>query len=61
MCELKEMEIKIDKPCRKLGYCPYGALIEEFPLKKRRTKKSCKIFGHECAVFYIAEGFVDKK
>lgn len=50
------MKIRIDKPCLKLGYCPYGVLVEEFPLKDKRTNKSCKIFGHECPVFYVAEG-----
>jgi len=53
--------IKIEKPCLKLGYCPYGPLIEQFPLKDKRNKQSCRIFGHQCAVFYVAEGFVDKE
>ena len=49
--------IKIDKPCHTLGYCPYGTLVEEFPLKKKETNKTCRIFGHECPIFYVAEGF----
>ena len=52
--------IKIEKPCRKLGYCPYGPLIEQSPLKARRDKQSCSIFGHQCLVFACAEGFVDE-
>lgn len=51
--------IRIDKPCHKLGYCPYGPLVEHFPLKEKRTKNSCSVFGHECPVFYVAEGFID--
>ena len=42
-------------PCKKLGYCPYGQLVEEFPLPSRRTKYSCSTFGHNCPVFYHAE------
>ena len=45
----------IEKPCHKLGYCPYGQLVEEFPLKDKRDNVSCKTFGHNCPVFYHAE------
>ena len=53
----KTKKLKIEKPCHILPYCPYGPLVEQFPLKKKRTNKSCKIFGHECPIFYVAEGF----
>jgi len=45
------------KPCHKLGFCPYGQIIEEFPIDffKKRTEFSCKVFGHNCPVFYCAE------
>jgi hypothetical protein len=46
----------LEKPCKKLGYCPYGSLVESFPLKDERTEESCKIFGHDCPVFTCAEG-----
>lgn len=87
---------EIEKPCHKCGFCPYGQLVEEFPLhleaeeyaikhdlysyfKKgagwvscdkdhpgaspdlnKATLKvedlySCKVFGHDCPVFYHAE------
>ncbi|MBU0962648.1 MAG: hypothetical protein KKD48_01960 [Nanoarchaeota archaeon] len=49
----KENENRI-KPCRELGYCPYGSLIEEFPIGKD-IKYLCKTFGHNCPVFYCAE------
>ena len=42
------------KPCHKLGYCPYGAMVEAFPLKNR-SKISCEVFGHDCPMFYNAE------
>jgi hypothetical protein len=29
---------EIEKPCEKLGYCPYGQLVEEFPLHTESTK-----------------------
>lgn len=53
----KKIIIKnIKKPCYKLGYCPYGQLVEEFLIRKKRNKKfSCKTFGHDCPVFYHAE------
>jgi hypothetical protein len=44
----------LEKPCHKLEYCPYGQLVEEFPLQTV-TKRSCKVFGHDCPVFYHAE------
>jgi hypothetical protein len=47
------------KPCRMMAFCPYGELVEMFPLQKRRTKRSCKIFGHDCPVFYVAEIHID--
>ena len=46
----------IDKPCKILGYCPYGSLVEEFPFHDPRHERySCKLFGHNCPVFYQAE------
>lgn len=53
--------IKVDKPCKILGYCPYGILVEDFPLKENRDDKSCNVFGHQCPVFYIAEGICNKE
>ena len=47
------------KPCHKLGYCPYGMLVEEFPISERRTKLSCTTFGHDCPVFYHAEDITE--
>jgi len=42
-----------EKPCLKLGFCPYGQLVEAFPLV--RGEFSCRVFGHDCPVFYCAE------
>ena len=50
-------EIEIDFPCKTLKYCPYGPLVEQFPLKKKH-ELSCSVFGHDCPVFTMAEGFV---
>ena len=47
------------KPCHKLRFCPYGQLVEEFPLEER-NERSCKVFGHECPVFYHAEAFAEE-
>ena len=56
----KEKKIKVFKPCNELGWCPYGPLVEQFPLKGK-SNISCSVFGHDCPVFYVAEGFADKK
>lgn len=54
--------MKIEKPCRKLKYCPYGILVEHFKLRKKRNNKySCIVYGHDCPVFSCAENFADKK
>jgi len=47
--------LKRTKPCHKLGYCPYGAMVEAFELKRKSDKVSCKTFGHDCPMFYNAE------
>ena len=49
------------KPCHVLGYCPYGPMVEDFPLHDGVSpeKWACKIFGHDCPVFTMAEGFTD--
>ncbi len=65
----------IEKPCHKCGFCPYGALVEEFPLHpefkdvsdedlnnlgdKINTGYNCTVFGHDCPVFYQAEPIVE--
>jgi len=47
--------LEFDKPCHKCGYCPYGKLVEEFPILEERNEMSCKVFGHQCPAFYAAE------
>lgn len=49
------------KPCWELKYCPYGPLVEEFPVKELTDDKTCRIFGHHCPVFYVAEPFTETK
>ena len=61
----------VEKPCRCCGYCPYGVLVEDYPLHPEfadekslnnlnlETGYNCSIFGHDCPVFYVAESFVD--
>ena len=48
---------RLGKPCRMLGYCPYGPLVEDFGFSE--SEKSCVVFGHDCPVFSCAEPFVD--
>lgn len=54
---------KIDaicKPCWELKYCPYGSLVEMFKADYD-SEYSCRIFGHECPVFTVAEPFTETK
>lgn len=49
------------KPCWELKYCPYGPLVEYFPLRRERDERSCRIFGHDCPVFFVAEPLTETK
>lgn len=49
------------KPCWELKYCPYGVLVEDFPFKEEFDDKSCRIFGHDCPVFYTASPMTETK
>jgi hypothetical protein len=49
------------KPCWELKYCPYGLLVEQFPLRENRNEQSCRIFGHDCPVFHIAEPLTETR
>ena len=58
----KVVHPNLEKPCIKLQYCPYGQLVEEFPLSLHSSKLSCTTdngaiiqFGHDCPVHYHAE------
>ena len=61
---------KDKEPCKELDYCPYGCLVEYFPLHGSKAywndenlkwiepdKKaaSCRKFGHDCPYYYVAE------
>lgn len=58
---------EIEKPCGILEWCPYGALVEAFPLhgegeykhKPLADPSPCAVFGHDCPAFYVAEPFSD--
>jgi hypothetical protein len=47
----------LTRPCNILRYCPYGPLVEQFPLDNSSSDMYCKIFGHHCPVYYCAEMF----
>ena len=51
----------ICKPCWELNYCPYGLLVENFPAIDEDNEYGCRIFGHECPVYFIAEPFTETK
>lgn len=48
------------KPCHYTGFCVYGQLVEEFPIRTKANFRSCKVFGHECPVFYMAEPLAEE-
>jgi len=48
-------------PCNVLMYCPYGQLVEMYPLPKNRGRMSCKVFGHNCPAYYQAEPVTEDK
>jgi hypothetical protein len=50
----------IQKPCWTLKYCPYGPLVEEFPLLEQANDQSCKVFGHQCPVFTVVENISEE-
>ena len=49
------------KPCWELKYCPYGVLVEQFTFGDFENDKTCRIYGHECPVFHVAEPFTETK
>lgn len=55
---LKE-NLNKEKPCHKLGWCPYGGLVEEFPFTKE-GKVNCEVFGHHCPMFYNAKDITEQ-
>jgi hypothetical protein len=47
-------------PCQEYRVCPYGVLVEDFPLGSNvegsdEEKLVCEIFGHVCPYHYVAE------
>jgi hypothetical protein len=44
------------EPCHVLNYCPYGALVEDFPYHPEEHR--CDITGHECPAFTVSEDVV---
>ena len=53
--------LAVCKPCWELKYCPYGPLVEEFPLPEKDDERSCRIFGHHCPVFHVAEPLTETR
>lgn len=52
----------ICKPCWELKYCPYGPLVEDFELRDEpEDPYRCRIFGHICPVFLVAEPLTETK
>jgi len=43
------------KPCHRLGWCPYGKLVEEYPIREQISDYTCKVFHHDCPIYYQVE------
>jgi hypothetical protein len=54
---VSKQKIRVSKPCHILNYCPYGPLVEQFPLE--HTGKSCTVFQHDCPVWSVSEDVMD--
>ena len=52
--------LKKQKPCYKLGWCPYGCIVEMMPLVQE-GKLNCRLFGHHCPMFYNAEDVSEER
>lgn len=44
---------KYSRPCLALKYCPYGYLVENFSTRLIPQATTCKVFGHDCPVYYL--------
>jgi len=50
------------KPCWEIKFCPYGPVVEQFPLPDdEKDPRRCRIFGHICPVYFVAEPFTETK
>jgi len=59
----------VEHPCLKAGFCPYGGLVEVYPLPgmkmpggsvHQQTNRSCGLFGHDCPAHYMAENVTER-
>jgi len=64
------------KPCEITGICPYGSLVEFFPLAGKTVEwngqslkidpiqndssVACQVFSHDCPIFYVGTDMLDK-
>lgn len=52
---------KIIHPCWMTGgVCPYGALVELYPIQEAPSVYSCSMFGHDCPSHYLSEPACDE-
>ncbi len=45
----------VKKPCLVLNFCPYGSLGDDVKIRTTMNKYQCKIFPHDCPIFYYYE------
>jgi len=50
----------VEKPCWKLGYCPFGVLIYDFSAKvAKNDPRRCSVYGYICPSFFYSQCVVD--
>ncbi len=55
-----EWRSRIRKPCRRLRWCPFGILVEQFPTASQPDpREACMVYDHRCPAFEVAEQAVD--
>lgn len=65
--EWKRRSQHVCKPCWELKYCPYGVLVEQFPVGSLDgnadfgPEQVCSIFGHVCPVYIVNEPFTESR
>jgi hypothetical protein len=48
-----------EKPCHKIGYCPYGSFARDYTNEPPQEEYRCKLYGKECPVYYFRFPAVD--
>lgn len=48
-----------EKPCHKIGHCPYGSFARDYTDEGPQEEYRCKLYGKECPVYYFQFPAID--